>query len=348
MNASMFNLDIPNIESNVDKTIHFESSSEEQISLDIGNINIPFKISSIDFSNYYHHEKESNNQEGNNSKKKKYFEIKKQIKIPRIFLEDKINNKIKIMNIDKETQKKFLLDNNCNNNKIVDIKDQLNTNYTRKRRKQIKELNKYNKLGRKKKNDDSCRSHDKYATDNIINKIKTIIDRSLILFINKLIKSRGINKYIKKINYNFRVNKRKKNDNLDFLNLPIKNYLSHDISMKYSKNKYSTNYNEIVMNNILQNKENKNLFDFIFNLKIEDWLNLFIYKNELKDFDKYNSLDKRQMQTIKDNLDRIDKVFEKIYEEDKLYFHLFCLLIFNLRRYLTIKENRNRIMREDN
>ena len=130
--------------------------------------------------------------------------------------------------------------------------------------------------------------------------------------------------------------------------MPIKNYLSHDISRKYSKNKYSTNYNEIVMNNILQNKENKNLFDFIFNLKIEDWLNLFIYKKELKDFDEYNSLDKSQMQTIKDNLDRIDKVFEKIYEEDKLYFHLFCLLIFNLRRYLTIKDNRNRIMREDN
>ena len=155
MNASMFNLDIPNIESNVDKTIHFESSSEEQISLDKNNINIPFEISSIDFSNYYHHENESNNQEENNSKKKKYFEIKKQIKIPRIFLEDKINNKIKLMNIDKEAQIKFLLDNNCNNNKIVDIKDQLKTNYTRKRRKQIKELTKYNKLGRKKKNDDS-------------------------------------------------------------------------------------------------------------------------------------------------------------------------------------------------
>ena len=348
MNKSLFNLDFPNIELNVDQTINLESSSEEIISLDINNIIKPSNIFSIDFSNDYPYKKESNNHKGNNSKKKKYFEIKKQIKIPRIFLEDKINNKIKIMNTDKEMEKKFLLDYNSSNDKIVNIKDQLNINYKRRRRKQIKEIIKYTQQGRKKKNDDSSRNHDKYAADNIINKIKTIIDRSLIVFINKLIKSRKINKFIKKINYNFRVNKRKKNDNLEFFNMSIKNYLSHDISTKYSKTKYSTNYNEILINNILEDNKNKNLFDFIFNLKIEDWLNLFIYKNELKDFDKFNSLDKSQMQTIKDNLDRIDKVFEKIYEEDKLYFHLFCLLIFNLRRYWIIKKNRNSIKKEDN
>ena len=52
----------------------------------------------------------------------------------------------------------------------------------------------------------------------MINRIKNLIHNSLIMFINKLIKSLKIDKDIKKINYNLRVNKRKKDDNLELLN----------------------------------------------------------------------------------------------------------------------------------
>ena len=122
MSSSLFNLVFPKIESNVDKTINLDSGSEEQISLDINNVNIPSNIFNIDFSNQYHNEKESNNDEENSSKKKKYFEIKKQIKIPQLFLEDKINYKIKTINMDNEKEKKFLLDYNISNDKIMNIK----------------------------------------------------------------------------------------------------------------------------------------------------------------------------------------------------------------------------------
>ena len=61
--------------------------------------------------------------------KKKYFNIKKQIKIPQLFLEERINSKIKIMNIDKEMKIKFLLDSDNNNNKIINTKNELKVNF---------------------------------------------------------------------------------------------------------------------------------------------------------------------------------------------------------------------------
>ena len=177
----------------------------------------------------------------------------------------------------------------------------------------------------------------------MINRIKNMIHNSLIISINRLIKSLQIDKDIKKINYNLRVNKRKKNDNLDLLNCSIKDYLSNDISSKYNHNKYQNNYNDIVIDNLLLDNNNKDIFEFIFNhLKLEDWLDLFTYKKDLTDFNEYNSLDKIQKRVIKDNLVRIDKYLEKIYKEDKIYFHIFCILIYNLKRYLTVGRNRRK------
>ena len=98
-----------------------------------------------------------------------------------------------------------------------------------------------------------------------------------------------------------------------------------------------------MIDNLLLDKSNKDIFDFIVNhLKLEDCLSLFTYKKDLSDFDKYNSLNKIQKLVIKDNLVRIDKHFDKIYKEDKIYYHIFCILIYNLRRFLTVGRNRRK------
>ena len=127
------------------------------------------------------------------------------------------------------------------------------------------------------------------------------------------------------------------------LTYTLKKYLSIDISSKYDLNKYPANYNKIVIEKLIIEENNKDIFDFIFNyLTIEDWLDIFIYKKEVKDFKKYNLLENSQKNKIKNNLVRIDSFLNEIYQEDKIYFHIFCLLIYNLKRYLTIKERRNR------
>ena len=50
----------------------------------------------------------------------------------------------------------------------------------------------------------------------------------------------------------------------------------NDISSKYNHIKYQNNYNDIMIDNLLLDNNNKDIFVFIFNdLKLEDWLDLF-------------------------------------------------------------------------
>ena len=64
----------------------------------------------------------------------------------------------------------------------------------------------------------------------------------------------------------------------------MKNYFSAKISRKYTK--YPSNYNELIIDKILNDEDNKKIFDFIFNdLLIKDWIEIFLYKKDFKDFD---------------------------------------------------------------
>ena len=67
-----------------------------------------------------------------------------------------------------------------------------------------------------------------------------------------------------------------------------------------------------------------------------------LYKKDLKDFNGYNSFDKIKKNKIKENLERIDKYINKIYKNNKIYFHCFFLIAYNLYRFLIMKEKRNK------
>ena len=103
-------------------------------------------------------------------------------------------------------------------------------------------------LGRKRKGDSSNRRHNKYNSDNIIIKIKNILKKYLIIFINNIIKNliddviqrnlilntlnlndNNTEYLIKDIDYKFLSEKINKNDNLKLLFLKIKDFLSHQI-----------------------------------------------------------------------------------------------------------------------
>ena len=87
-------------------------------------------------------------------------------------------------------EKDFFLDLNNNCEEIEKIRNKLKL--SKKRTKKLyKEINliKQTKRGRKKKDDTSKRRHNKYSPDIIIKAIKTKINASLILFLNKIINS---------------------------------------------------------------------------------------------------------------------------------------------------------------
>ena len=272
------------------------------------------------------------------------------------------------MDFDKETKIKFISCINKASDKKEEIKDKLLLKPNERRKnlggfREIKDKNIKNiiKSGRKKKSDISNRFHNKYSSDNLIDKIKNMINISLVSFCNKIIssiyedkikikeifssarlsKKISKTKIIKDINYNFIYNKKKAHEILDLLNITIKDYLCNKISQKYANT--PDEYNKLIINQLLLDNKYKDIFDFIFNhIKIKDWFDLFIYKKDLKDISKYKSLKRNEKIIIKNNLVRINDYLIKIYQKDETYFQCLVMCIYNFNRFLMVKEERNR------
>lgn len=298
------------------------------------------------------------------NKSKLYFITEKEI--PNPFLEKDIILKIKHMNIGKEKKVNYISAINKKYHQTEKIKEKIILNPKERRKKVVKDNKtidiKPTKSGRKKGNDISIRSHDKYSTDNIINKIKNLINISLVLFCNKIINSLYPNKkhifssmklsnkiskkkVIKDINYSFIKQKKKADEILELLNMSIKDYLCQNISLKYAN--IPNNYNELVINQLFLDENNRLIFEFIFkDLKIEDWFNIFLYQKEFKDFIKFNSFNKEEQKLLNENIVRIDDYLDKIYAQDEIYFLCLVILIYNFKRFLLIKEKRSRNMKE--
>jgi hypothetical protein len=150
------------------------------------------------------------------------------------------------------------------------------------------------------------------------------------------IEDSDVKNVIKKNDFIIRDKLETKEEKLNLLNLTIKRYLCGKISPKYTKSNYPSNFNELIIDKILKDE------DIIL---IKDWLEIFLYKKSFDDFDKYNTFDKIKKNKIKGNLERIDKYINKIYNKknkNKIYFHCFFLIAYNLYRFLIMKEKRNK------
>ena len=271
------------------------------------------------------------------------------------------------MNINDNNKIKLYLELDSKDDVIEEIKYQLNLKIRIRRKINNKILLKL-KRGRKKKDVHTNANHNKYSSDNIIKAIRAKLNECIINFINKIInyvysnnkeklikiiggfnnnqKNKAKSKYIeviKKLDYKTFVNKTNKKYNLELLNQTIKEYLSKNISKKYKN--FNQEYNKIIIERLLQDEENNLIFNFIFNkIKIEDWLDIFVRKKELELHDDINDLKDYQIDMIKENLVRIDEIdtngLYEMYENDKLYFHCFMLLIYNFKRFFELKEDR--------
>ena len=299
--------------------------------------------------------------------------------IPPIFSIDEINNKIKLYIMGSKLKSKLLLPKETNSKDIELIKEELEAESFRGRKKLKININlteKYSR-GRKKMEDNSYRSHNQNITDNIICKLINKLNNSLLGFINGIINKlktkeeinkilielnlpSKINKHhnsievIKKNDYKFRMHFKKIDKFIEFLNFSLKDYFSLEISPKFKDTRYSRKHNELILNRLLndesKNNNNNKLFDFILNkLKISDYIELFLHQKDFEDLDildKNNLLDINQKQIIENNLKRIEKYFDNENKIDINNFHCFALVVYNLKRLLFIKEIRK--SRENN
>ena len=312
---------------------------------------------------------------GNQTKSKTNINYSINTALPLPLFENEIINIINHkMNISNKIRNILDSDSSSKNDPRIeivkkDITEKLNTR-SKRLDKEFKDKQEI-KYGRKKKEDSSIRSHNKYASDNIIIKIKNIIKKYLILFINNIILSlygaKKINEIrkilnlpkhvslslIKDINYKSIANKTRKKDNLDLLTISIEEFLSCRVSTRYRKinkkeNVNLSNYNKIIINFLLKDNKNKEVFNFLFkNLKIEDWFNIFIYQKDLSYFTSFNFLEEEQKKVIEASFIRIDDFFDKLSEEGDVYFFCFLILIFNYKRFFLIKQERNKRKKND-
>ena len=230
---------------------------------------------------------------------------------------------------------------------------------TKKKRKRDKKpkIKEAKKIGRKKKEDTMIHDHNKNSEDNIIKKIKAKITNYLINFINKVINlsfsEEKIKSYIKKIkddkepekedlikilDYDQTINMNKKEQNLKFLKMSLKEYLSIDISRKFKH--YPKDSNKIIINEILKNEKDDKILMFILNdLTLEDFIDIFTRK---KEFESYNKLNNEQIYFLKENFTYVESLLEKIYNEDNdtYYFSRFIVVLYNLRRFFFVQESR--------
>ena len=262
------------------------------------------------------------------------------------------------LNLDKDIEEAFQYDDNVK--KIEEEASDSNFEVTIRRRAKrgtIKKEEKEKKeLGRKRKDDTKVRAHDKNCKDNMLQKIKTNIHGCLLQDINAFlmthldkdakdviiscIEKTKIKKQkekefeiIKPLDYSIFVNQTSKLENLKFLDMPLKQFLSQDISCKYST--YLKEANKIIIDEIMNNHNNEAI-NFIFNLKLSDWLDVFLKKKEFSDFKEFKSNIAVTMNV------RVDELLKKIYdkERDKNFFSRFILYMYNFERILCIKNER--------
>ena len=309
--------------------------------------------------------------------KKKVKKFKKKFIIIHKTLSENEINQIFQKFINKDMIEKFLLEIDDKHDEIKKIRNEL---YFQKgiRNKYRKKVNKksinINKTmdktflnqkgniicGRKKKGDTTKRVKNQYSSDNLVKKIKSVINNSLIFSLNNIINAlynedqikqiltelnlvkkntfKTITKVIKKIDQKFYAGKIKKDENLALLRKKIKEYLSNIISKKNGD--FPPDYNEKVIEKLLEDKKNKDIFSFIFNLTLDNWIQIFTYKKDLQYFNINNQLSEEKLNIIENNLIKIDNIILKLNEFKKEYLHCFALIIYNIKEFFSKKVGR--------
>ena len=251
------------------------------------------------------------------------------------------------------------------NPKILALEENMSDNMFLQKKRRNKNLCHTNepkkKLGRKKNGDTLGKinsKHNKYSQDNIIKKIKSKLLHFLVEFLNNLLnsilKKNKINSYIKivkniednkipknvglikDLDYKNVIDRVKKEKNLEFFDMKLKDFLSSEISSKYKT--LQKDSNKRIIEEILKEENENEIINFVFNLTFRQWLDSFLYKKEIKD---YKNLDNEKINIINYHFKRVDDLLIEIYREfNTNYLSCYIFYLFNIERWYFIKMGR--------
>ena len=274
------------------------------------------------------------------------------------FLKAKTKNKllndsdIKIIEkiISMEEEEKFM-----NLGKKIMINDDKKKYYEnleemeKKQKEKIEEKNNYLKKKRlrgRPTSEEGFDKHDKYKSDNIMKKNKTLIFNECLKFMNSIILTKD---KLVKIKYKY-INTLNRKKNLELLEKPLKDVFSLDVSTKYtSKHK---NFNENLIKTILSKNNDDNIYGntikFLFEITLNDFIDLYTYKTDISSLaEKYNAIN-IDHKIIGDKFHGVEHLLKKISERnDQYYYSLFLLHIFNYKRWFVKLKGRNHKIKEN-
>ncbi len=205
--------------------------------------------------------------------------------------------------------------------------------------------------GRKKLGDKSERPHNRDSFDNVVKKVKGDIFTEAASFLNQIIdlnissdRKKALTKMtrksqrepdnkdlIKDLNYEI-INKLKRDFNLALLNMNFKDFFSQDISSRYTAQVKDSN--KVILETISEEEENNEIINYVFDLKIIDWLNYFTHKIELEFLDKIEKEKDIKFRRAEALLNDIGTL------EDSYYFSNCLFHLYNFRWWFEVKTGR--------
>ena len=196
------------------------------------------------------------------------------------------------------------------------------------------------KKGRISKNDKNSKgNHDKNSPDNIIRKIKAGFYRNIVEYVNYIYEESSKNKCPnKKINQKFiqkidssESKKIKKEDNLKWFSLKLKEMLSAKISSKCTN--YKSDYNKKQIEKIYKKNEYKELIE-ILEKEVRDIYKMYCNDTEIKGF-----------KTLKNEIDDLRKDMEKNKEDINVdeYLEKYKKYALNLEEIFVNKRDRRNV-----
>ena len=199
------------------------------------------------------------------------------------------------------------------------------------------------KRGRKSNNEYGRVGHNRMSPDNIIKKVKAELFKYMTSFLNNIINNPNLKNNeneIYKLDYRF-INQLNREIDLKYLNMPLKDLFSLDVSPKYRK--LPPNANEKKIEKIVNENQDETI-QFVLNMTFRDWLDIFSYKKKVKEllyeynvYDYYDDICSR----IENNLVCVEDLFNKIATNDnKYYFSNFTFYLYNYEIWFFNKKGR--------
>ena len=249
-------------------------------------------------------------------------------------LKDNINYNIYLNKIRENKEKSEIKEINYEMNQLKKIRKKYGANVN------SKDLKCKKNRGRKKAENEYGGDHDKKSPDNVIKKVKGYFAEFLIIFVNAIINREKSNKEkieLKSLNHKKYIDKIKKSEELRFLKMTVKEYLSQEISPKYIKSK--ADYNKILINKILHDQKGDGVINFVFKMTIKNWIELFTLKKSIYEFE---NLSLNNCEVIEQNIPSISELFDEIHEKnnDDVYFTKFVFYLYNYENWFEIKRGR--------